>query len=104
MNSKYDAAMYIRIFGVILSILSLSLVFIKPFEPILNTLLVYILLVGSAVTIIIGQLIVIGLSPEEEISNTEKRHEAIYDVLTTGAVVGLFVAFYVVPFLFAHYL
>lgn len=103
MNLKYDAAMYIRIFGVVLSILSLSLVFIKPFEPVFNTLLIYLLLVMSALTIIIGQLVIIQIAPKEEIESIEKRHEAIYDVITTGTVVGLFVVFYVVPFLFKYY-
>ncbi|MES2631206.1 MAG: hypothetical protein V4611_04580 [Patescibacteria group bacterium] len=102
MNSKYDAAIYIRIVGIILSIISLSLAFIKPFDFVLNTALVYSLLVGAAILIMIGDLIVIKSAPDEEFSNRKERKEAIYDVITTAIVVGLFVIFYVVPFFSEH--
>jgi len=102
MNKKYDAAIVIRIAGIILSIFSLSLAFIKPFDFVLNTVLVYLLLVGAALLIMIGDLIVIWSAPEEEFSTKKQRREAIYDVITTAAVVGLFVAFYVIPFFVEH--
>ncbi len=104
MNTKYDAAIWIRITGIIFSIISLSLAFIKPFDYILNTALVYILLVGAALLVMIGDLIVIKSAPEEEFSNKKQRQEAIYDVITTAVVVGLFAAFYVVPFYVQNYL
>ena len=104
MNSKYDAAIYIRITGIILSIISLSFAFIKPFDFVLNTLSVYVLLVGAALLIMLGDLIVIKAAPEEEFSTKKQRKEAIYDVITTAVVVGLFVAFYVAPFLFEYVL
>ena len=102
MNEKYDAALYIRITGIVLSIISLSLAFIKPFEFVLNTMLVYSLLVGAAVLIMIGDLIVIKSAPEEEFSTKKQRREAVYDVITTAVVVGLFIAFYVTPFFIEH--
>ena len=96
--TSYSTALYIRITGIVLSIFSLSLAFIKPFEYELNTGLVYGLLVAAAVLIMIGDLIVISSAPEEEYSNRKQRREALYDVITTALVVGLFVVFYAVPF------
>ena len=96
--TSYSVALYIRITGIILSIFSISLAFIKPFAYELNTGLVYGFLVAAAVLIMIGDLIVISAAPDEEYKNRKQRQEALYDVITTAIVVGLFVVFYVVPF------
>lgn len=96
--TSYGTALYIRIFGISLSIISLSLVFIKPFAFELNTALVYICLIAAAALIVIGDMIVINMSPNEEYTNRKQRQEALYDVITTAIVVGLFVVFYAVPF------
>lgn len=102
MSTKYDAAIVIRVAGIVLSIFSLSIAFIKPFDYVFTTVLVYSTLVTAAVLIMIGDLIVIKSAPEQEFSNKKQRQEALYDVITTALVVSLFVAFYMIPFFVRH--
>jgi len=91
--------MGIRVTGIVLSIISLSLALIKPFEYVTNSLLVSGLLVLAALLIIIGELLVISMGVSDEIKNRKQREESIYDIATTGLVVVLYVIFYFVPFL-----
>jgi hypothetical protein len=102
MNKTYAMAMRIRIVGIVVSIVSLILAIIRPFEPVFNVGLVYFLLILSAVLIIVGQLIVIKFVPDEEFVTVHQRREAIYDVITTGLVMLIFIAIYVVPFVIKY--
>lgn len=104
MIDKEDAATFSRIAGIALSISSATIMFIRPFEPVANTLVVYFLLIGAAVLVMVGQLITIRLNQPDDFANQHKRHEAIYDVITIGLVMVLFVIFYVVPFMQKHVL
>jgi hypothetical protein len=102
MSKTYDTAMGFRIAGITTSVIAILLAVIRPFEPVLSVGIVYTLLILSTVLIIIGQLIVIRLVPEEEFKNPLQRKEALYDVITTGAVVLIFIIIYVVPFVFKY--
>jgi uncharacterized membrane protein len=99
MIDKEDAALLARITGIALSIFSAVILFIKPFEYVTNTLLVYILLISAALFVMIGQLITIRLNQPDDFPNQHKRHEATYDALTIGFVMILFIGFYVIPFI-----
>lgn len=94
--------MGIRVTGIILSIVSISIGLIKPFEFVVNSILVDVLLVSAAVLIMLGELIVISMGKSEEIKTSKQRGEAIYDVISTGVIVLLFVGIYVVPFFAKH--
>lgn len=95
--------MQVRIAGIVISIVSLVVLFFKPFEPTINTLIVYLLIIAAAVVMMIGQAIVYTYAPKEEIKNTEQRHEALYDLITTGVLVTLFAALYVIPYIVKHF-
>lgn len=97
-----DTALATRITGIALSIASAVVMLIRPFESVINTLIVYLLLISAALFVMIGQLITIRLNKPGDFPNIHKRHEAIYDALTIGLVMVLFVIFYVIPFLQTH--
>jgi len=99
MLDKEDTATLVRIAGIVLSIASSIVLFIKPFEYVTNTLTVYFLLIGAAVLVMIGQATTINLNREGELANHHKRHEAWYDLITIGLVMVLFILFYVIPFI-----
>ena len=98
----YDTAMSFRIAGIVTSVIAIFLAIVRPFEPVFSVGIVYFLLILSTILIIIGQLIVIRFVPEEEFKNPLQRKEALYDVITTGAVVLIFVFIYVVPFVLKY--
>ena len=104
MSTTYDVAMRFRIAGITTSVIAILAAIIRPFEPVLSVGIVYILLILSAILIIIGQLIVIRFVPEEEFKTPLQRKEALYDVVTTGAVMLIFICIYVVPFVFKYIL
>ena len=91
--------MGIRVAGIILSIVSIGIAIIKPFDFVTNSLLVSGILVLAALLIVIGELIVISMGSSEEIKNKKQKEEAVYDVVTTSLVIVLYCVFYVVPFL-----
>jgi hypothetical protein len=99
MSNKYAIAMGVRVTGIVLSIVSISIVLIKPFDFVLNTLLLNGLLILAALLIMVGELIVISIGSSEEIKSKKQRNEAVYDVITTGIVIVLYVIFYAIPFL-----
>lgn len=98
MKKSYDLAMILRIVGIIISVIALILMIIRPFQPVLAVGVVYCLLIISALFIIVGQIIVLKFVPEEEFSNKLQRTEALYDVITTSVIVGIFIAVYAIPF------
>jgi len=102
MIDKEDVATFSRIAGIALSISSATIMFIRPFDPVANTLAVYFLLIGAAVLVMVGQLLTFALNTAGSFSNTQKRNESLYDVVTIGVVMVLFVIFYVVPFMQKH--
>jgi hypothetical protein len=102
MIDKLSIALLARIIGIVLSIASSVILFIKPFEMVTNTLTVYYLLIAAALFVMIGQLITIKANPVGEFENAHKRHEAAYDLFTVGLVMLLFIFFYVIPFTQTH--
>ena len=102
MIDKEDGALLLRITGIALSISSAIVLFIKPFETVTNTLTVYLLLIAAALFVMIGQLITIHINRPGDFKNQHKRHEALYDAITIGIVMILFVCFYVVPYIQKH--
>ncbi|MDB5181067.1 MAG: hypothetical protein JWO54_830 [Candidatus Saccharibacteria bacterium] len=103
MIDKEATVILVRIVGIILSISSAVIMFIKPFEYVTNTSVVYTLLIAAALLVMIGQLITIRLNPASEYPTKEKRTEALYDVASIGVVMVLFVIFYVAPFVTKHF-
>jgi hypothetical protein len=99
MLDKEDTATIVRISGIVLSIASSIVLFIKPFEYVTNTLTVYFLLISAALLVMIGQVITIRLNREGELADHHKRQEAWYDLITIGLVMVLFIFFYVIPFI-----
>ena len=99
MIDKEDMANIARIIGVILSLASVALMISSPFENVVNTLIVYFMLIASALFVMVGQIITIRLNLPGEFSNDTKRHEALYDVITVGVVIVLFTIFYAIPYL-----
>lgn len=102
MIDKEDVALVSRITGIALSIASATIMFIRPFEAVTNTLVVYVLLICAAILVMIGQLMTIHLNQPGDFANQQKRHEAMYDAVTIGVVMLLFVIFYVLPFVQKH--
>ena len=98
MIDKEDGAMVIRITGITLSLASAVVMFIKPFELVLNILVVYFLLILAAILVMVGQLITIRLNLPGDFKSKVKRQDAMYDVVTIGFVMVLFVIFYVIPY------
>lgn len=99
MSNKYAVAMGIRVTGIVLSVVSISIALVKPFDFVLNTLLLNGLLILAALLIMIGEMIVISMGSSEEIKSKKQRNEAVYDVVTTGVVIILYTIFYATPFL-----
>ena len=99
MNKKYMLAMTVRVIGIVLSVVSISIALFKPFTFVTNSLTVSGLLILAALLIMIGELIVINIGTSEEIKTRKQRGEAIYDVVTTGVVIVVYLLFIVVPFL-----
>ena len=88
--------------GIAFSVSSAVVMFIKPFEYVTNTLVVYGMLLTAAILVIIGQLLIIWANKAGEFVNQQKRHEALYDIITIAIVMILFTIFYVVPFITKH--
>jgi hypothetical protein len=102
MIDREDTAALVRMTGVAFSISSAVVMFIKPFDYVTNTLVVYALLITAALLVIIGQLIIIVQNQTGEFKNHHKRIDAIYDTVTIAVVMILFVIFYVIPFMTKH--
>jgi hypothetical protein len=102
MIDREDAALLVRITGIALSISSAVIMFIKPFEYVPNTLVVYAFLIAAALLVIVGQVMTIVSNSPEELPTRQKRHEAIYDAISIGIVIVLFSFFYVFPFISKH--
>jgi hypothetical protein len=102
MIDREDTAALVRMTGIAFSISSAVVMFIKPFEYVTNTLVVYGMLLTAAVLVIIGQLLIIWANKAGEFANQQKRHEALYDTITIAIVMILFTIFYVIPFITKH--
>ncbi len=102
MIDKQSLAVAVRITGILVSIVSSVILFIKPFEVVTNTLTVYFLLIASAVLVTVGQLITVKINQTGEFKDVTKRHEALYDLATVGIVMILFILLYVIPYVQAH--
>ena len=102
MIDKEDSVAITRIAGIATSLLSALVMFLKPFEPVTNTLTVYFLLIAAALCMIISQIVTIRANLPGEFSNNEKRQEAVYDVVTICLVMVLFIIFYVVPYILKY--
>jgi hypothetical protein len=102
MIDREDTAALVRMTGIAFSISSAVVMFIKPFEYVTNTLVVYGMLLTAALLVIIGQLLIIRVNKVGEFVNQQKRHEALYDTITIAIVMILFSIFYVVPFITKH--
>ena len=104
MKINYDTTLRIRIVGIALSVVSLVLIFIRPFDFVLNTLLVYGFIIFAAIFMIVGQIMVLNVEPNEETETKHEQHEILYDIVTTAIVMTLFIAFYAIPFVLEHLL
>jgi hypothetical protein len=102
MIDKQSVALVARIAGIVVSIVSSVILFIKPFEAVTNTLAVYFLLIAAAALVMIGQLITVKINQPGEFKDVTKRHEALYDLATVGIVMVLFVFLYVIPYIQTH--
>ena len=98
MFDKQDGALLLRIIGIAVSTASAIILLFKPFEIVTNTLLGYFLLILSAILVMIGQLITIRINAPGDFSSQAKRHEALYDAISIGVVMILFVIFYAIPY------
>jgi hypothetical protein len=98
MFDKQDGALLLRIIGIVVSTASAIILLLKPLEIVTNTLLGYFLLILSAILVMTGQLITIRINAPGDFSSQAKRHEALYDAISIGVVMVLFVFFYAIPY------
>ncbi|MFZ1250456.1 MAG: hypothetical protein WAR37_03380 [Candidatus Microsaccharimonas sp.] len=98
MKKEYHDALTLRIIGISLSAIALIFVSIKTFVGVPSLWLIYAPLIAGAIFTMIGHLVTIKYAPKKDLGSSEKREEALYDVIAIAIVMVLFIAIYVLPY------